>query len=165
LLTKTDEYYEGQILLAQEVGSGTLATFSFYDKSQGFYLLFNSDLNNPGAYTADSVGSFFDSVVFGFYESQQKPVYFGLNGASFTTADMSANGNLSDIISSTNVTYNSYNVNLDAQTQFYSAYLNAVSSRGWISGVASRGYFPAMQMTDFSSSIYGKPAFTLFNNQ
>lgn len=165
LLAKTDEYYEGQILLAQEVGSGAISAYSFYDKSQGFYLLFNSDLNNPGAYTADSVGNFFDSVIYAFSESQQKPVYFGLNGASFTTADTSANGNSSTIISSTNRTYNSYNVNLDAQTQFYSAYLNAISSRGWISGVASRGYFPAMQMTDFSSSIYGKPAFNLFHSQ
>jgi len=165
LLTKTDEYYEGQVLLAQEVSSGTLATYSFYEKSQGFYLLFNSDLYNPGGYSADSVGSFFDSVVYGFYEAQQKPVYFGLNAASFTTADMSTSGNSNSIISSTNVNYNSNNVNLDAQTQFYSAYINSISPRGWISGVASRGYFPAMQMTDFSSSIYGKPAFNLFHSQ
>ena len=165
LLTKTDDYYEGQVLIAQEVGSGTLSTYSFYEKSQGFYLLFNSDVNNSGAYTTDSVGSFFDSVVYGFYELQQKPVYFGLNGPSFATTDLSARGNSSSIISSTNVTYSTNNVNLDAQSQFYSAYLNAISSRGWISGVASRGYYPAMQMTDFSSSIYGKPAFNLFHSQ
>ena len=165
LLTKTDEYYEGQVLLAQEVGSGALSDYSFYEKSQGFYLLFNSDLNNPGAYTADSVGSYFDSVVYGFYVAQQKPVYFGLNGASFTTSDVSSNGYSSSIISSANKTYNSYNIDLDAQSQFYSAYLNAISSRGWISGVASRGFFPAMQMTDFSSSIYGKPPFNLFHSQ
>lgn len=165
LLTKTDEYYEGQILLAQEVGTGALASHSFFDKSQGFYLLFNSDLNNPGAYTVDSVGGFFDSIIYGFYEAQQKPVYFGLNGASFTTADTSDNKNSSNIISSTNGTYNSHNVDLDAQSQFYSAYLNAISVRGWVSGVASRGYFPGMKMTDFSSSIYGKPALNLFNSQ
>lgn len=165
LLTKTDEYYEGQILLAQEVGTGALASHSFFDKSQGFYLLFNSDLNNPGAYTVDSVGGFFDSIIYGFYEAQQKPVYFGLNGASFTTADTSDNKNPSNIISSTNGTYNSHNVDLDAQSQFYSAYLNAISVRGWVSGVASRGYFPGMKMTDFSSSIYGKPALNLFNSQ
>lgn len=165
LLTKTDEYYEGQVLLAQGVGSETLSTYSFYEKSQGFYLLFNSDFINSGAYTTDSIGGFFDSVVYGFYELQQKPVYFGLNGASFTTADLSASRNSSSIISSTNMTYSSNNVNLDAQTQFYSAYLNAISSRGWISGMASRGYFPPMQMTDFSSSIYGKPAFILFHSQ
>ncbi len=165
LLTKVDEYYEGQILLAQEVGSGPLANYSFYEKSQGFYLLFNSGLDNSVTYYADTVGSFFDSVVYGFYDTYQKPVYFGLNGASFTTTNANASGDSSFILSSTNMGYSNYNVDLDFQTQFYSAYLNAISSRGWVSGVASRGYFPAMQTTDFSSSIYGKPAFTLFHDQ
>ena len=165
LLTKTDEYYEGQILLAQDVSSESLETYSFYEQSQGFYLLFNSDLQNSTFYTTETVGSFVDSVVFGFYETNQKPVYFGLNGASFTTTTVSTINNPSSIISSTNVTYNSHNVDLDNQTQFYSAYLNAISARGWISGVSSRGFFPAMQMSDFSSSIYGKPAFYLFHNR
>lgn len=165
LLTKIDEYYEGQILLAQDVSSESLETYSFYEQSQGFYLLFNSDLQNSTFYTTETVGSFVDSVVFGFYETNQKPIYFGLNGASFTTTTVSTINNSSSIISSTNITYNSHNVDLDAQTQFYSAYLNAISARGWISGVSSRGFFPAMQMSDFSSSIYGKPAFYLFHNQ
>ena len=165
LLTKTDEYYEGQILLAQDVSSESLETYSFYEQSQGFYLLFNSDLQNSTFYTTETVGSFVDSVVFGFHETNQKPIYFGLNGASFTTTIVSTINNPSSIISSTNVTHNSHNVDLDAQTQFYSAYLNAISARGWISGVSSRGFFPAMQMSDFSSSIYGKPAFYLFHNQ
>ena len=165
LLTKTDEYYEGQVLLAQEVASDSLASYSFYEKAHGFYLLFNSDVNSSGTYTADTVGSFIDSVVYSFYESQQKPVYLGLNAPSFATTDMSGSDHSESIISSTNVAYNSYNVDLESQTEFYLAYLNAISSRGWVSGIASRGYFPAMQMTDFSSSIYGKPAFDLFHNQ
>jgi hypothetical protein len=165
LLTKIDEYYEGQILLAQDVNSESLETYSFYEQSQGFYLLFNSDLQNSTFYTTETVGNFVDSVVFGFYETNQKPIYFGLNGASFTTTTVSTINNPSSIISSTNVTYNSHNVDLDTQTQFYSAYLNAISTRGWISGVSSRGFFLAMQMSDFSSSICGKPAFYLFHNQ
>lgn len=165
LLTKTDEYYEGQILFALEVGAGGIGHYPFYEFAQGFYLLFNSELDSYTPYITDTVGSFFDNTVLSFYDTYGTPIYFGLNAPSFTTADMNASNASSAIISSTNPTYNSGNVNLDVQTQFYFAYLNAISSRGWIAGVASRGFFPAMQMTDFSSSIYGKPAFTLFHNQ
>lgn len=165
LLLKTDEYYEGQILLSQEFGSDVPDEFTFFENVQGFYLLFNMDLNNYSTYTADTVGGFFDSIVYSFYETYQKPVYFGLNAASFITANTNWIETSSSIISSTNNSFSSYNVDLDAQTQFYAAYLNAISPRDWISGMASRGYFPAMQMSDFSSSIYGKPAFTLFHNQ
>ncbi len=164
-MTKTDEYYEGQILFALEVGAGGIGHYPFYEFAQGFYLLFNSELDSYTPYITDTVGSFFDNTVLSFYDTYGTPIYFGLNAPSFTTADMNASNASSAIISSTNPTYNSGNVNLDVQTQFYFAYLNAISSRGWIAGVASRGFFPAMQMTDFSSSIYGKPAFTLFHNQ
>ncbi len=165
LLTKADEYYDGAILLAQEVDAGALRDYSFYQQTQGFYLLFSSDLENYTSYTADTVGSFIDNIVLPFYDSYQKPVYFGLNAASFTTTDINFSNRSGSIISSTNPAYDSHNVNLEAQTQFYSAYLDAISARGWISGLAARGFFPTMKMTDFSSSIYGKPAFQLFQDQ
>lgn len=165
LLTKVDEYYQGQVLLALDPGSEPVESFSFYEQAQGFYFLINAEPGQAGAYTSDSAGRYLDSVLFSFQQSQQKPVYLGLNAASFTTTNISGSDNGSAIISATNPTYNSHNVDLQAQTEFYSAYLNSISARGWISGVATRGFFPALEMTDFSSSIYGKPAYKLFHNQ
>ncbi|MCK9245579.1 MAG: hypothetical protein M0P11_01325 [Anaerolineaceae bacterium] len=165
LLTKVDEYYQGQLLLALEAGTGTIQSFSFYEQAQGFYILISTDPDQAGNDTSAMASRYLEGSLLAFHDSQQKPVYIGLNAASFKTANSSGSDNGSSIISAANPTYNSHNVDLDAQTQFYRAYLDSISTRGWISGIAARGFFPAMQLTDFSSSINGKPAFELFHNQ
>lgn len=163
LLEKADQYYEGEILMAQNITT-SLESYSFYDKVDGFYLEVDSELKPAGTYSVYSVGTYLDSVIFNFYTNQNKALYFGLNAPSFTTRSEN-NSNAFDVISATDGSYNSTNVDLTAQTSFYSAYLENISSRNWIKGVASQGYFPVLELTDFSSSIFGKPAEKLFHNQ
>ncbi len=165
LLTKTDEYYEGQLLLAQAVGSGEPESHSFFEKAQGFYLLIDADLQRSTTYNDDVVGNYLDTTILPFRDAQNKPVYLGINGASFQSVQINPVLDEAEILSANNPAFSSQNVDLECQALFYSAYAAAIAERGWISGVASRGFYPALPITDFSSSIYGKPAFTLFNNQ
>jgi hypothetical protein len=47
------------------------------------------------------------------------------------------------------------------QFDIYTAMLNAINQRAWISGIISRGYYLPAQLQDKSVSIHGKPAETL----
>lgn len=164
LLEKANQYYEGELLLAQNISASELSSHSFYEKTDGFYLEVDSELMPAGTYSIYSVGTYLDSAVYNFYINQNKALYFALNGPSFTTRSESTSPSY-EIISPTNNAFNPSNVDLAGQTSFYSAYLENIAVRDWIKGVASQGFFPALELTDFSSSIFGKPAFFLFHNQ
>lgn len=47
---------------------------------------------------------------------------------------------------------------LAMQARFYNAALLSVSSKDWITGFISRGFYPYVNTQDASSSVYGKPA-------
>jgi len=49
-------------------------------------------------------------------------------------------------------------VNLQAQTDVYTALLMAVNDRTWVGGFVSRGYYPPVVLQDASASVHGKPA-------
>ena len=131
LLKKTDDYYQGELLLAQSVDNDFIETYEFDEYVQGFYLLIDSQ-----AMSSEEAEWVLDSTIADFQNSQNKAVYLAIK-----TTDMDP----------------------DWQYNYYYAYLNPISYRGWISGVSSRGFDPSIQTTDFSASIYGKPAWNLFS--
>jgi len=47
---------------------------------------------------------------------------------------------------------------LDSQAEFYLSMFLAIQERGWVEGVISQGYYPALEMHDPSASIHGKPS-------
>jgi hypothetical protein len=49
-------------------------------------------------------------------------------------------------------------VDQQEQADLYQAVLGAINTRNWISGVASRGYYPPAILQDKSESIHGKLA-------
>ena len=131
LLHKTDDYYEGDLLLARSVDNDFIETYEFDENVQGFYLLIDSQ-----SLSSEEAEWVLDSTIANFQNSQNKAVYLALQ-----TTDMDP----------------------EWQYNYYYAYLNPISYRGWISGVSSRGFDPSLQTTDFSASIYGKPAWNLFS--
>ncbi len=131
LLKKTDDYYQGELLLAQSVDNDFIETYEFDEHVQGFYLLIDSQ-----TMSSEEAEWVLDSTIADFQNSQNKAVYLAIK-----TTDMDP----------------------DWQYNYYYAYLNPISYRGWISGVSSRGFDPSIQTTDFSASIYGKPAWNLFS--
>lgn len=131
LLQKTDDYYEGDLLLARSVDNDFIDAYEFDEHIQGFYLLIYSQ-----TLSSEEADWILDSTVADFYNNQNKAIYIALK-----TTDMDP----------------------DWQYNYYYAYMNPISYRGWISGVSSRGFDPSIQSTDFSPSIYGKPAWNLFS--
>jgi len=162
LLKKVNSYYTGQLLFGIPADDGNLATFSFFDQVDGFYLtLSDQDLQ---AYTYDqySVGTYVDGTVYAFYETTEKPLFFGLNAASLISNRVDSETSNGLLISPFDPQYGVGNVDLDSQDYFYQVFTAVLSERGWVSGISSRGFFTVLEMTDFSSSIYGKPAMNSF---
>lgn len=153
LLTKINNYFDGELLWGLPVGQGSLPTYSFYSNVDGFYFEIQSSETDFNA-TQDSVSHYIDSWILDFHNSYSKPVYFGLNSPSISTAENITDG----VISPADPRFNASNVNLEIQDYFYDVYGAVLTSRDWISGVSSRGFYPVVKLTDFSSSVYGKPA-------
>jgi len=53
---------------------------------------------------------------------------------------------------------------IQAQAEYYAAFLSAVAEREWIDGVISQGYSPTLKLHDPSASIHGKPAEQILRN-
>jgi hypothetical protein len=162
LIDKVNAYYTGQLLFAIPADDGNLQDFSFFDQVDGFYLtLSNQDLQ-AYAYDQYSVGTYLDGTVYAFYETVEKPLLFGINAASLTSNRIDSEAPTGSLISPFNSQYGIGNVDLASQDYFYQVYTSSLAQRDWVSGISSRGFFPVLQLTDFSSSIYGKPAMNSF---
>jgi len=161
LLTKVHAYYTGQLLFSIPADDGNPGTYSFFDQADGFYLtLSDQDLQAYG-YDEYSVGTFLDGTVSAFYETVDKPLFFGISASSLKSSQLN-----SDVlfVSPFDPQYGEGNVDLASQDYFYQIYTSALAQRDWVSGISTRGFFPVLKMTDFSSSINGKPAMNSFIN-
>ena len=162
LLKKVKTYYTGQLLFSLSADDGNIPSYSFYDQIDAFYLTL-SDEDLP-AYTYDlySVGTYIDGFVQAFYDQTSKPLFFGIGAASLTSSRIDSGSTSGSLVSPFSVEYGTGNVDLDSQDYFYQVYTAALAERGWVSGISSRGFFPVLTLTDFSSSVYGKPAMNSF---
>jgi len=162
LLDKVNTYYTGQLLFALPADDGNLVNFSFFDKVDGFYLTLSDQGLQAYTYDQYSFESYLDGTVYAFYETVDKPLFFGLNAASLTSSRLDTDIAPDSLISPFNSQFGTGNVDLTSQDYFYQVYTSALASRDWVSGISTRGFFPVLQLTDFSSSIYGKPAMNSF---
>lgn len=162
LLDKVNTYYTGELLFALPADDGNLKDFSFFDRVDGFYLTLSNQGLEAYAYDQYSVGTYMDGTVFAFYETVDKPLFFGISAASLTSNRVDSEAEVGLLISPFNSQYGDGNVDLASQDYFYQVYTSVLAQRGWVSGISTRGFFPVLQLTDFSSSIYGKPAMNSF---
>ena len=162
LLDKVKTYYTGTLLFGIPAEDGKLVTQSFFDKVDGFYLTMSDQDLQPYTYDEYSLGAYLDGAVYAFYDSVDKPLYCGINSASLTSNRVGAESSSGALIRPTDSQYGSANVDLAAQDYFYQVYTPSLAQRDWISGISTRGFFPVLQLTDFSSSVYGKPALNTF---
>jgi len=162
LLDKVKTYYTGTLLFGIPAEDGKLVTQSFFDKVDGFYLTMSDQDLQPYTYDEYSLGAYLDGAVYAFYDSVDKPLYCGINSASLTSNRVGAESSSGALIRPTDSQYGSANVDLASQDYFYQVYTPSLAQRDWISGISTRGFFPVLQLTDFSSSVYGKPALNTF---
>lgn len=162
LLTKVNTYYTGQLLFGIPADDGNLKAYSFFDQVDGFYLIMSDqDLQSYG-YDQYSVGNYCDGTIYAFYETVGKPLFFGLGAASLTSNRVDSETATRELVSPYTPQYGAGNVDLASQDYFYQVFTTVLTQREWVSGISSRGFFPILKMTDFSSSIYGKPAMNSF---
>jgi len=162
LLAKVRTYYTSQLLFGIPLGSDTLTSHSFYSQVDGFYLTLDDDGLQAYYYDQSTVSTYLDGTVFAFYETEDKPVFFGIASASLVSSRLNNDSTSGDLVSPFTSQYGSANVDLDSQNYFYQVYTSVLAQRDWISGISTRGFFPVLQLSDFSSSIYGKPAMNSF---
>lgn len=161
LVTKIKKSFTGLILWTIPVRGGNLPTYSFLDMMDGFYLEANSNTEENATYSIETVSTYMDTTVVSFQAKYGKPFFLGLNSPSLFSHR--ANQQSSElIVSPFSNEFGIDNVSLDSQTSFYETYLTIWKDRPWIFGISSRGFFTGAELTDFSSSIYGKPAFLSF---
>lgn len=162
LLTKVNTYYTGQLLFCIPADDGNLISFSFFDQVDGYYLTLSNQDPQAYAYDQYSVGTYFDGTVYAFYETVKKPIFFGLNAASLTSNRVDSESSGDSLVSPYDPQYGVGNVDLASQDYFYQVFTTVLTQLDWVSGISTRGFFPVLEMTDFSSSIYGKPAMNSF---
>lgn len=162
LLNKVKTYYSGQLLIGVSTASDTLPIYSFYDQADGFYLTFDDAELQAYTYNQYSVTAYLDSTVTTFFDAVDKPLFAGIAASSLVSTQLGNNADRQVLISPFNPQYGAANVDLESQDYFYQVYTSSLSSYDWISGISTRGFFPVLQLTDFSSSIYGKPAMNTF---
>jgi len=159
-------HYKGQVIWALPYPDGIKSPPSFLAGVDQIYLLWSSRLtssNNPTqSALTKQIGQELDANVKPFINTINKPVILALK---YPSVSGSASGCLSndqncrwvDELDQPNPDNPGFQVNLQAQVDIYSAFLQAVNQRSWVDGIVSRGYYPPAALQDKSSSIHGKP--------
>ncbi|MGB4595051.1 MAG: hypothetical protein WBI14_04020 [Anaerolineaceae bacterium] len=163
LVKKLKSSYKGSLLWTIPVRGGNLPTYPFLDQMDGFYLEVDSNSEENATYSMETISKYMDSVIVSFQVKYSKPFYLGLNSPSMLS--FRSDQDLYDrVVSPFSPEYGPDNVTMESQAYFYDTYVTVWKERPWIFGISSRGFFPVVELTDFSSSIYGKPAFQSFLN-
>jgi len=100
-----------------------------------------------------------DQSIYKIHDRFQKPILIGIKYPSI-------DGGASDCINYDdtclelieNRSSDSLSIDLNEQADIYTAILNTIVDREWITGVVSQGYYPVVIVKDTSISIRGKPA-------
>ena len=160
-------HYKGQVIWALSYPDGIKDPPAFLSGVDQIYLMWSSGLtssNNPTqTELVKEIGIELDTNVKPLVSSINKPVilaikYPSVNGAALGCLSNNQNCTWFDALDQPNPDNLGLQINLQAQVDIYSAFLQAVGQRNWVDGIVSRGYYPPVALQDKSSSIHGKPA-------
>jgi hypothetical protein len=167
LIGEVRQHFNGVIFWGQPYPGTMQSVPPFLDAVDGIYLLWSAPLSQ-GAGTLDEMkneaGRLLDSDVLPFIVSVQKAVVIAI---AYPSADGAAQGCVPspeggcldpETLSRPLPDVPSVTLNTQLQADLYQAVFMAINDRAWISGVTSRGYYPAAELQDKSESIHGKPA-------
>src|SRR5271157_340370 len=167
LIKDVRQHYKGQVIWALAYPEGIKDAPTFLQGVDQIYLLWSSGLtlnNHPTqSELVKQINQELDTNVEPFISSINKPVILAIK---YPSANGSAEGckmnnqtcDWFEPFDQPNPNNLSLQVNLLAQEDIYSAFLQAVNQRNWVGGIVSRGYYPPVALQDVSSSIHGKPA-------
>ncbi|MDR3574929.1 MAG: hypothetical protein P4L50_13785 [Anaerolineaceae bacterium] len=170
LINDIRNHYKGQLIWALPYPDGIKNPPAFLSSLDQIYLLWSSGVasgNNPTqTVLTNEIGHELDVNVKPFIDSINKPLivaikYPSANGAALGCMATDQNCTWFVVLDQPNTSNPGSQVNLQAQADIYSAFLQAVNQRNWVDGIVSRGYYPPVALQDKSSSIHGKPAYDI----
>jgi hypothetical protein len=131
------------------------------------YVLFNAPLTETTESTQgeleESFARLLDSDILPIADQFGKPVilavdYPSANGAASGCIQLTDQCLPFDLLNQPVPDLPEITLDLQEQVDIYNAAMNAITSRPWITGFVSRGYYPPAALQDTSPSIHGKPA-------
>lgn len=168
ILAEVRQHFPGVILWAQPYDGAMQPYPAFLDAVDGIYLLWSAPLAQDNDATVEEMqgqaGSLLDADILPFIVAVQKTVIISV---AYPSADGAAQGCIpgagggcldSSALARPLPDASSVAVDQQEQADLYQAVLGAINTRNWISGVASRGYYPPAILQDKSESIHGKLA-------
>lgn len=161
--------FNGTLLWALPYTPGNLQIPAFMNDLDQIYLLWSVRLSDDP--TADipvlnaEAARLLDEEILPLAQSIAKPIIVGLQypsangGITGCVPDLEGRCILPEMFAPPYPSTPPVQLDLKEQADAYSAVLQAVDGREWVSGVVSRGYYPPVILMDLSVSIHGKPAF------
>ncbi len=161
--------YNGTIAWALPSAQASEKSPAFLESVDLIYIQFSSPLSNNLEPTQPELEAeaarILDTEIFPLQSELGKPLVLSVE---YPSADGGNTGCLDDpdresclefrALSRPNDDIPTITIDLQEQTDIYSALLNAANARNWIDGFISRGYYPPAALQDKSTSIHGKPA-------
>lgn len=171
------ERFDGQLFWALPADNKNITPPPFIENLDHVYLLWSIPLTGNTEYSQEQLlkvtGDYLDDEVFLLDVSLEMPI-------TIAVAYPSAAGGLQGCIGVSDADGAETCLNplllepphpddpdvsrdFQGQASAYAAILQAVSTRDWIDGFVSRGFYSPAQLQDKSNSIYGKPAADILN--
>jgi len=163
LVEKIRTQYSGQIIFSIPSYMAEEIDHEFLMEIDAIMVENSSALTSSSSPSIDDLKDRFtqtlDQSIYKIYDRFQKPIIIGIKYPSI-------DGSASDCINYEkpcfelleNRTFDSFSVDLNEQADIYTAILDAIIDRKWITGVISQGYYPAVIVKDVSISARGKSA-------
>ncbi len=174
LIEEVRTHYNGPIFWALSYDQAVKNPPPFLDKVDALYLLWSVRLSDNTNATVPELQTeiirLIDNGLLPLQAVFRKPLVIGI---AYPSADGAVKGCVPDTngncynfeaLSRPNPDIPGVSIDLQEQVDIYTAMLNAINQRAWISGIISRDYYPPAQLQDKSNSIHGKPVEELLAN-
>ena len=165
LLGEVRGRFHGQLLWAHPYGDTVQKLPAFIDRFDAIYLLWSAPLaaspsTKADAFTAEA-GRRLDADILPMLQAARKPVVIAVDYPSAqgaATGCVPSGGGCLDwnALARPYPDIRTAAIDLKGQADLYQAVLQAINQRDWVSGFISRGYYPAVSLTDKSSSVRNK---------
>jgi hypothetical protein len=154
IISEVRKIYQGQLFLALSYDGSVLSPPPFTSSFDQIYLLWSAQLTESDETqpfeAASVISDLLERDVRPLWMNTGKPVVLAVKFCSSTGQSCSPlRSSSSDYASS---------IDLQEQVDLYNAALSVGSSKEWLDGFVSRGYFSLVSQEDGSASVYGKPA-------
>ena len=167
ILSEARSRYSGTIAWALPYPNNATPLPEWLNQVDVIYVMFNAALTGSPEPTQgeleESFARLLDTDILPIADQTGKPIILALeypsaNGSASSCIQLTDRCLPFDLLNQPVPELPEVQLDLQEQVDIYSAAMNAIIARLWITGVVSRGYYPPAALQDTSASIHGKPA-------